>query len=419
MNFKQKSLFEFTVKAAVSEEKDKYIATASLLNLAQFLPDMDIEKNQDCLFCSFNGAVINHANKNGDVMGTDVALATIKSFVNKPINIGHNRKKVIGVITNYGFSEFGTNKPLTEDEVKGMTGPFNLVLGGVLWRLVDPDLCNYIEECSMPGATETISTSWEVGFNDNDILVTDGSRYLSDGFTIAEGDINFEKYSKALIMNGGSGKVDGYSVYRNILSPALGLGFGVTENPAAQVSGILTSSAVQGELDTTLAKVTYLNQELYKNVRKDADDKFGGENSYVKNLWVLKEYKKRGGKTRYSGKKPSGDDIEKSVSKEIYCEIDEYEENEECSAEEKVKRALNKPFRTPGGPKKFAVYVKNDKGNVVLVRFGDPNMEIKRDDPERRKSFRARHKCDQQKDKTKPAYWSCKMWSNKNVSDLT
>ena len=80
---------------------------------------------------------------------------------------------------------------------------------------------------------------------------------------------------------------------------------------------------------------------------------------------------------------------------------------------------LNKPFRTSGGPKKFGVYVKNDKGNVVIVRFGDPNMEIKRDDPERRKSFRARHKCDEQKDPTTAAYWSCKMWSTKNVSDLT
>jgi hypothetical protein len=80
---------------------------------------------------------------------------------------------------------------------------------------------------------------------------------------------------------------------------------------------------------------------------------------------------------------------------------------------------LNKPFRTPNGPKKFSVYVKNEKGNVIKVNFGDPNMEIKRDDPERKKSFRARHKCDQQKDKTKPAYWSCKMWSSKNVSDIS
>jgi hypothetical protein len=87
----------------------------------------------------------------------------------------------------------------------------------------------------------------------------------------------------------------------------------------------------------------------------------------------------------------------------------------------KDKKALNKPFRTPKGPKKFSVYVKNDKGNVVKVNFGDPNMEIKRDNPARRKSFRARHKCDTSPGpRWKAKYWSCKMWeSKKSVTDYT
>lgn len=71
---------------------------------------------------------------------------------------------------------------------------------------------------------------------------------------------------------------------------------------------------------------------------------------------------------------------------------------------------LNDPFRTSGEKKKFGVYVKNEKGNVVLVRFGDPNMEIKRDDPARRKSFRARHGCDNPGPKWKAKYWSCYQW---------
>lgn len=71
---------------------------------------------------------------------------------------------------------------------------------------------------------------------------------------------------------------------------------------------------------------------------------------------------------------------------------------------------LNKPFRTQGGPKKFGVYTKNEKGNVVLVRFGDPNMEIKRDDPERRRNFRSRHNCDNPGPKWKARYWSCRQW---------
>ena len=72
---------------------------------------------------------------------------------------------------------------------------------------------------------------------------------------------------------------------------------------------------------------------------------------------------------------------------------------------------LNDPFRLPSGnKKKFGVYVKNSKGNVVVVKFGDPNMEIKRDDPARRKSFRARHDCANKTDKTTPGYWSCYQW---------
>ena len=71
---------------------------------------------------------------------------------------------------------------------------------------------------------------------------------------------------------------------------------------------------------------------------------------------------------------------------------------------------LNNPFRTPKGPKKFSVYVKNEKGNVVKVNFGDPNMEIKRDDPARRKSFRARHNCSDPGPKWKARYWSCYQW---------
>jgi len=77
---------------------------------------------------------------------------------------------------------------------------------------------------------------------------------------------------------------------------------------------------------------------------------------------------------------------------------------------------LGKP--SSGDVKKFKVYVKNKKGNTVKVNFGDPNMEIKRDNPKRRKSFRARHKCSQAKDRTTPKYWSCKMWSSTPVSKI-
>jgi len=70
---------------------------------------------------------------------------------------------------------------------------------------------------------------------------------------------------------------------------------------------------------------------------------------------------------------------------------------------------LNKPKR--GGSKKFYVYTKNDKGNVVKVSFGDTTgLKIKKDNPERRKSFRARHNCDDPGPKWKARFWSCQAW---------
>ena len=84
--------------------------------------------------------------------------------------------------------------------------------------------------------------------------------------------------------------------------------------------------------------------------------------------------------------------------------------------DDKSGKELNNP--TKGDVKKYKVYVRNAKGNVVKVNFGDPNMEIKRDDPARRKAFRARHNCDTKKDKTTAGYWSCKFWSGKSVTDL-
>ena len=94
-------------------------------------------------------------------------------------------------------------------------------------------------------------------------------------------------------------------------------------------------------------------------------------------------------------------------------DCNEYYDHEITEAEyEGRKVELNNPFRLPtGSKKKFGVYAKNEKGNVVKVTFGDPNMEIKRDDPGRRASFRARHGCDKDPGpKWKAKYWSCWQW---------
>jgi hypothetical protein len=95
----------------------------------------------------------------------------------------------------------------------------------------------------------------------------------------------------------------------------------------------------------------------------------------------------------------------------VYLDAPFIVEEEEDFLEEAEHRGkkvkLGKPFRTPGGPKKFAVYVKSPGGNVKKVTFGDPNLRVRNRNKGAAKSFRARHKCDQKKDRTTAGYWSC------------
>ena len=90
--------------------------------------------------------------------------------------------------------------------------------------------------------------------------------------------------------------------------------------------------------------------------------------------------------------------------------ISEIETEEDILAEAKHRGKnvkLGKPFRTSGGPKKFAVYVKSKSGGIKKVSFGDPNLRVRNKNKGAAKSFRARHKCDQKKDRTTAGYWSC------------
>ncbi len=84
--------------------------------------------------------------------------------------------------------------------------------------------------------------------------------------------------------------------------------------------------------------------------------------------------------------------------------------NENLSEAEYRGRKVPLGKRMKGDVKKFKVYVKGPKGNVVKVNFGDPNMRIKKSNPKRRKSFRARHNCANPGPRWKARYWSCRAW---------
>lgn len=200
----------------------------------------------------------------------------------------------------------------------------------------------------------------------------------------------------------------------------------VTKSEIAKLSKSL-ASPLETEQEELLEIIATLGKDLVKSAYNDMDD---SQKKFFLN--VLEKAKKSRCWEDYKpvkGKKPfapgSCEPVKKACDcKDEGCKCEEVAKSFDLSGEvlEKSeyqgrKVTLNKPMS--GDSKKYKVYVKNDKGNVVKVEFGDPNMEIKRDNPERRANFRARHNCADKTDKTSAGYWSCKMWSKTPVSEMT
>jgi len=246
MKMKYTTIFSSEVKPIVSEEKDKYLALASLVDLEKFVPEVDVEKDIDLLPIAFNAFVANRVNKNGDAIDTGTALAMYQNFKNKPINIEHNREQVIGTILTAGFSEFGTDKPLTEEQVSNTEGPFNVTLGGVIWKVVNPDVADFIEESADPTSENymKVSASWELGFSDFNIVELSPEEKNIESGKIISDQAMITSLSSKLKALGGNGVLDnGNKIYRLVINDVVPLGIGLTESPAAEVQGVVVEKA--------------------------------------------------------------------------------------------------------------------------------------------------------------------------------
>lgn len=244
-----------TIKAVVSAEKDKFLALASLADLNRYIPNIDSAQNVDLLGIAFNLFVANRANNNDDVSDAETSVALAKLFINKPINIEHKRDRVVGVTLSYAFTHFGTNQPMTEEEALASKDPFNVTLGGVIWKVVSPKLAELIEDASDPASENygKVSASWEVGFLDFVIAeMGSNSKNLSDATLITDpNEIQTRKdYMKAY---GGKGSKNGKKLYRLIKGDSLPLGVGLTCSPAADVKGVATEPEEEDETQGTQA----------------------------------------------------------------------------------------------------------------------------------------------------------------------
>ena len=267
-NHKYTTTFSSVIKPVVSEDKDKYLALASMVELEKFLPDVDIEKNVDLLPVAFNAFVANRVNKNGDVVDTETAVAMHDNFVNKPINIEHNRKSIVGTILTAGFSSFGSDEPLTKKEVGETKEPFNVTLGGVIWKIADQSLADKIESSSDPTSEDYmgISASWELGFSDYNLVILEGDEKNIENATEISDPAEVEKHMDKLKGFGGKGKFDdNSSVYRKVINDVVPLGIGLTENPAADVQGVLTENGATEQ--KALAKESLEKETISQNTK--------------------------------------------------------------------------------------------------------------------------------------------------------
>ena len=212
----------------------------------------------------------------------------------------------------------------------------------------------------------------------------------------------------------------GAAGFKDLEDAADKVGVDLTQDMLKKMSGIKQhrdGDYILEELDEGM-KSTHVVVEPNGNVLGAASDEKGAKDMTVSNLRNVK------GAKVIKLKRPISDkQVQRMLGRPFKeSKLVKFNQFEELNAwgelpeEDKSGKKLNNPTR--GDVKKYKVYVKNDKGNVVKVEFGDPNMSIKRDDPERRKSFRARHNCDNPGPKWKARYWSCKFWSTKSVTDL-
>ena len=251
---KFKIIFSSILKSVITEEKNKFLAKASLEELRSFIPDID-PRNIDLLPFSTDAYVANHVNLNGSVVDTKSAIETASLFRYKFVNIEHDRKIIVAVILNVGFSEFGSNKPLTEEEASKLNTPFNVTVGGVIWKKASGSLSDLIEESNDKTSPNymKISSSYEMGYDDYAVAVLNkNDRSLANAKIITDPD-EIAKIEDKLQVNGGDGKLDENTNLAILLKgDIIPLGIAFTTSPAAAVKGVavkLEDIEPQDEID--------------------------------------------------------------------------------------------------------------------------------------------------------------------------
>lgn len=275
-NYKYKISFSSRIKAVIPTGRDKFLAKASLDSLKGILPDdINVDDNPDLLYIAGNAFVAGMSNLNSDGVSKATAIQIAPKFKYKFIDKNHERADIIGCIFNFGYSKYGSNELLTEEQAENSEEPFNVAIGGFIWKVPNPELADLIIDASDENSSNygSVSLSWEVFLDDYDIVI--GNKEISKAELVPTAQ--FEVYDKLLRANGGDGlSPDGRQLYRIIKGDALPVGIGVVSSPAANVRGlyVLKSNSEQENLevndsDSNIITNTEINEtEEEKEIEK-------------------------------------------------------------------------------------------------------------------------------------------------------
>lgn len=262
-----RTTFESEIISA-SSWKDSEISRASLEGLRDLIPsEVDLQKNPDLISIAFNGSVANLCNKNDDCVGTAESIILAQTAFHKSLNLEHKSEKIVGHLITSGFSTFGDNKIISEDEAREMVDPFNVSFGAVVYRKIYPELGELIMSSTDPKNKfyKKISSSFEVAFSDYHIAI--GSEKLNEAEIISDPK-KIAELRKYLRKYGGSGRTpQDEKIYRKIIGAnILTVAHALVSRPAALVSGLISED---GKPKKTTAAISLFAPKEKKCVIKD------------------------------------------------------------------------------------------------------------------------------------------------------
>jgi len=256
-NFAHSSIFESNVSYGGSFFECPFYSKASLEGLRPLIPsyEIDLDRNIDLLAFAANACAAGYANKNEDMIEPGAAIGTVQLWRNKMVNSNHNRDKIVGHLVTSSFSSYNDNILISAEDALASKEPFNISVGGVVYKIVDRDLAMSLESSSNPDSPsyKSVSLSLEIGFPVFGLAV--GSKNFYEAEIIKD-----EKYvnelKKYLSAYGGNGTTNNNEkIYRLIGKEHLPLAVALTRKPAGimQLGAITHNSARESEKKTTIS----------------------------------------------------------------------------------------------------------------------------------------------------------------------